>query len=167
MKGVCFLAVEQIQLLDLPDATILEASDAIVQVTLAGYGGIDILGVERFDTDARGRPVGSPGGGGFQGGVIVAAAFILYGLVFGADELRRRDPSVGVTVLGTATGLEARLVPERGYRLTEIPRVPLPRRPRRPQGRGCSRNTPTGVFTTPRPAATSPWPRSSAWCSRC
>lgn len=31
-------------------------------------------------------------GGGFQGGVIVAAAFILYGLVFGADELRRRVP---------------------------------------------------------------------------
>ena len=34
---------------------------------------------------------GGPGGG-FQGGVILAAAFILYGLVFGADELRRRIP---------------------------------------------------------------------------
>jgi len=33
-------------------------------------------------------------GGGFQGGVILAAAFILYGLVFGADELRRRIPPV-------------------------------------------------------------------------
>jgi multicomponent Na+:H+ antiporter subunit B len=32
-------------------------------------------------------------GGGFQGGVILAAAFILYGLVFGADELRRRIPT--------------------------------------------------------------------------
>lgn len=31
-------------------------------------------------------------GGGFQGGVILAAAFILYGVVFGADELRRRIP---------------------------------------------------------------------------
>jgi multicomponent Na+:H+ antiporter subunit B len=31
-------------------------------------------------------------GGGFQGGVIVAAGFILYGLVFGADELTRRIP---------------------------------------------------------------------------
>ena len=31
-------------------------------------------------------------GGGFQGGVILAAAFILYGLVFGAEELRRRVP---------------------------------------------------------------------------
>lgn len=46
-----------------------------------------------------------------------------------ADELRRRDPGTGITVLGTAAGLEARLVPARGYRLTEIPRVPLPRRP--------------------------------------
>ncbi len=31
-------------------------------------------------------------GGGFQGGVVVAAALILYGLVFGADELRRHIP---------------------------------------------------------------------------
>ena len=46
-----------------------------------------------------------------------------------ADELRRRDPATGITVLGTARGLEARLVPERGYPLVEIPRVPLPRRP--------------------------------------
>lgn len=33
-------------------------------------------------------------GGGFQGGVILAAAFILYGLVFGAHELRKRIPPV-------------------------------------------------------------------------
>ena len=33
-------------------------------------------------------------GGGFQGGVIVAAGFILYGLVFGANELVRRIPTV-------------------------------------------------------------------------
>ena len=46
-----------------------------------------------------------------------------------ADCLRRRDPEVVVTALGTATGLEARLVPERGYPLLEVPRVPLPRRP--------------------------------------
>jgi UDP-N-acetylglucosamine--N-acetylmuramyl-(pentapeptide) pyrophosphoryl-undecaprenol N-acetylglucosamine transferase len=32
-----------------------------------------------------------------------------------------------VTALGTSTGLEARLVPARGYELAEIPRVPLPR----------------------------------------
>ncbi len=33
-------------------------------------------------------------GGGFQGGVILAAGLILYGLVFGADELRQRIPTV-------------------------------------------------------------------------
>jgi multicomponent Na+:H+ antiporter subunit B len=33
-------------------------------------------------------------GGGFQGGVIVAAGFILYGLVFGADELSHRIPPI-------------------------------------------------------------------------
>lgn len=31
-------------------------------------------------------------GGGFQGGVILAAGFILYGLVFGAAKLRERVP---------------------------------------------------------------------------
>jgi UDP-N-acetylglucosamine--N-acetylmuramyl-(pentapeptide) pyrophosphoryl-undecaprenol N-acetylglucosamine transferase len=46
-----------------------------------------------------------------------------------ADALRRRDPAVRVTALGTATGLEARLVPARGYELRFVPRVPLPRRP--------------------------------------
>ncbi|HWO52632.1 MAG TPA: undecaprenyldiphospho-muramoylpentapeptide beta-N-acetylglucosaminyltransferase [Ornithinibacter sp.] len=46
-----------------------------------------------------------------------------------ADCLRRRDPEVSVTALGTATGLEARLVPERGYPLLEVPKVPFPRRP--------------------------------------
>lgn len=46
-----------------------------------------------------------------------------------ADCLRRRDPATGVLALGTAEGLEARLVPERGYRLALVPRVPLPRRP--------------------------------------
>ena len=32
-------------------------------------------------------------GGGFQGGVILAAAFILYGMVFGADALRAKVPN--------------------------------------------------------------------------
>lgn len=31
-------------------------------------------------------------GGGFQGGVILASAFILYGLIFGAEELERKIP---------------------------------------------------------------------------
>lgn len=46
-----------------------------------------------------------------------------------ADELRRRHPDATLTVLGTASGLEADLVPARGYPLHEVPRVPLPRRP--------------------------------------
>ncbi|MGN8246416.1 UDP-N-acetylmuramate--L-alanine ligase [Cellulomonas soli] len=46
-----------------------------------------------------------------------------------ADELVQRDPSIRVTVLGTATGLESRLVPEHGLPLAVVPRVPMPRRP--------------------------------------
>ena len=46
-----------------------------------------------------------------------------------ADELRRRHPRIRVTVLGTAQGLEAELVPAGGYPLVTMPRVPLPRRP--------------------------------------
>ncbi len=46
-----------------------------------------------------------------------------------ADALRRADPTVGVTALGTERGLETRLVPARGYDLELIPAVPLPRRP--------------------------------------
>ena len=46
-----------------------------------------------------------------------------------ADCLRRRNPDIAVTALGTAEGLEARLVPERGYDLATVPKVPLPRRP--------------------------------------
>jgi UDP-N-acetylglucosamine--N-acetylmuramyl-(pentapeptide) pyrophosphoryl-undecaprenol N-acetylglucosamine transferase len=45
-----------------------------------------------------------------------------------ADRLVADDPSTGILVLGTATGIESRLVPARGYQLHEIPRVPLPRR---------------------------------------
>ena len=46
-----------------------------------------------------------------------------------ADCLRRRDPDIRVTALGTEQGLEARLVPARGYELRTVPKVPLPRRP--------------------------------------
>ncbi|HET7900106.1 MAG TPA: undecaprenyldiphospho-muramoylpentapeptide beta-N-acetylglucosaminyltransferase [Candidatus Nanopelagicales bacterium] len=46
-----------------------------------------------------------------------------------ADCLRRHDPSVGITALGTERGLETRLVPERGYDLRLITATPMPRRP--------------------------------------
>ncbi len=48
-----------------------------------------------------------------------------------ADRLRERDPGAEILVLGTKEGLEARLVPERGYELLTIPRLPFPRRPNR------------------------------------
>ncbi|MGZ4617670.1 MAG: UDP-N-acetylglucosamine--N-acetylmuramyl-(pentapeptide) pyrophosphoryl-undecaprenol N-acetylglucosamine transferase [Frankiaceae bacterium] len=44
-----------------------------------------------------------------------------------ADALRAAHPDVVSTVLGTAEGPEAQLVPARGYALSTIPRVPLPR----------------------------------------
>ncbi|MGY1985848.1 undecaprenyldiphospho-muramoylpentapeptide beta-N-acetylglucosaminyltransferase [Blastococcus sp. SYSU DS0669] len=46
-----------------------------------------------------------------------------------ADALRRRDPALRLTCLGTARGMETRLVPARGYDLRLIPPVPLPRTP--------------------------------------
>ncbi len=59
-------------------------------------------------------------GGGTAGHVEPALAL--------ADAIRRALPDARVAALGTAAGLEARLVPARGYLLAEIPRVPLPRR---------------------------------------
>ncbi|MEG8177946.1 undecaprenyldiphospho-muramoylpentapeptide beta-N-acetylglucosaminyltransferase [Nocardia terpenica] len=46
-----------------------------------------------------------------------------------ADALRRLDPSIRITALGTRRGLETTLVPDRGYPLELIPPVPLPRKP--------------------------------------
>jgi UDP-N-acetylglucosamine--N-acetylmuramyl-(pentapeptide) pyrophosphoryl-undecaprenol N-acetylglucosamine transferase len=60
-------------------------------------------------------------GGGTAGHIEPALAL--------ADALRRNDPTVGITALGTSQGLETRLVPERGYELALIPKVALPRKP--------------------------------------
>ncbi|MEE6280245.1 undecaprenyldiphospho-muramoylpentapeptide beta-N-acetylglucosaminyltransferase [Georgenia sp. MJ170] len=46
-----------------------------------------------------------------------------------AAELAGRPDGATVTVLGTAAGLESRLVPAAGWPLEVVPRVPLPRRP--------------------------------------
>lgn len=48
-----------------------------------------------------------------------------------AHALERRDPEIRITVLGTATGLEERLVPAAGYALRMVDKVPFPRRPDR------------------------------------
>ncbi len=45
-----------------------------------------------------------------------------------ADALRALDPSIRITALGTARGLETRLVPDRGYDLELVTPVPLPRK---------------------------------------
>lgn len=60
-------------------------------------------------------------GGGTAGHVEPAMAV--------ADALTALDPQVRITALGTARGLETRLVPERGYHLELIQPVPLPRKP--------------------------------------
>lgn len=60
-------------------------------------------------------------GGGTAGHVEPAMAV--------ADALTALDPRIRITALGTARGLETRLVPERGYHLELITPVPLPRRP--------------------------------------
>ena len=46
-----------------------------------------------------------------------------------ADALRRLQPDVEITCLGTPRGLENKVVPEAGYPLELIPPVPLPRKP--------------------------------------
>jgi UDP-N-acetylglucosamine--N-acetylmuramyl-(pentapeptide) pyrophosphoryl-undecaprenol N-acetylglucosamine transferase len=58
-------------------------------------------------------------GGGTAGHIEPALAL--------ADALRRADPRIRITCLGTERGLETRLVPLRGYDLALIPAVPLPR----------------------------------------
>jgi len=45
-----------------------------------------------------------------------------------ADAIRATEPESQVWALGTAEGLESRLVPERGYELLTVPRLPFPRR---------------------------------------
>ena len=46
-----------------------------------------------------------------------------------ADLVSKLEADAEIVVLGTAEGLEARLVPERGYELQTIDRLPFPRRP--------------------------------------
>jgi len=45
-----------------------------------------------------------------------------------ADAIRRLDPQATITAIGTRRGLDATLIPERGYPLELIPPVPLPRK---------------------------------------
>lgn len=46
-----------------------------------------------------------------------------------AQAVVRREPSAKILAVGTASGMETRLVPQAGFELATIDRVPLPRRP--------------------------------------
>lgn len=48
-----------------------------------------------------------------------------------ADRIKLHEPTSSVLALGTAEGLESRLVPLRGYELVTVARLPFPRRPNR------------------------------------
>lgn len=50
-------------------------------------------------------------------------------LIATATELQALDPTVALTAVGTARGLEVTVVPAAGLRLELIPPVPMPRRP--------------------------------------
>ena len=86
-------------------------------------------GLERSDPGEvlAGRPDPDSGlsvvlaGGGTAGHIEPAMAV--------ADALVALHPGIRITALGTARGLETRLVPERGYDLRLITPVPLPRKP--------------------------------------
>ena len=89
------------------------------------------------DTHPTGAPEGAPSqsarsplrvllaGGGTAGHVnpLLATAAALRDPATGGDERAE------LLVLGTKEGLEDRLVPEAGYDLAYVPRVPMPRRP--------------------------------------
>lgn len=46
-----------------------------------------------------------------------------------ADAVRELDPDARIVAVGTASGMETRLVPEAGYDLEFVDRVPMPRKP--------------------------------------
>ncbi|MEO6793821.1 MAG: undecaprenyldiphospho-muramoylpentapeptide beta-N-acetylglucosaminyltransferase [Mycobacterium sp.] len=69
----------------------------------------------------RGAPISVVLAGGGTAGHVEPAMAV-------ADALRALNPDVRITALGTARGLETRLVPARGYHLELITPVPLPRK---------------------------------------
>ena len=80
---------------------------------VSGPGGADAL---PGDADALSIVLA---GGGTAGHIEPAMAV--------ADALIALDPALRITALGTARGLESRLIPDRGYPLRLVSAVPLPR----------------------------------------
>jgi len=75
------------------------------------------------DADSAAGPKGAVllAGGGTAGHVNPLLAV--------ADALAEAQPGIRLVALGTAEGLESRIVPAHGLELAVVPRVPLPRRP--------------------------------------
>jgi len=76
---------------------------------------------DSVSTPVSGAPISVVLAGGGTAGHVEPAMAV-------ADALRTLDPHVRITALGTARGLETRLVPARGYDLELITPVPLPRK---------------------------------------
>jgi UDP-N-acetylglucosamine--N-acetylmuramyl-(pentapeptide) pyrophosphoryl-undecaprenol N-acetylglucosamine transferase len=51
----------------------------------------------------------------------------IYPLLAFADCLRRHDPGIRITCVGSAKGLEGEIIPDRGYSLRQVPAYQLPR----------------------------------------
>ena len=87
---------------------------------------MSVFGVDggsgRSDPRTGGRTVSVVVAGGGTAGHIEPAMAV-------ADALSELQPGIRITALGTARGLETRLVPERGYALELVTPVPLPRKP--------------------------------------
>ena len=73
------------------------------------------------DSSQSARPLSVVLAGGGTAGHIEPALAV-------AEALRKAQPGIRVTALGTERGLETRLVPERGVDLSLIPAVPVPRK---------------------------------------
>lgn len=94
---------------------------------------VRVPGQERRGHSPRRRWVHQPDGRGDDRGISVVlagggTAGHVEPAMAVADALTAIDPGVRITALGTARGLETRLVPARGYQLELVTPVPLPRR---------------------------------------
>src|SRR5215467_14087723 len=80
-------------------------------------------------------PVSGTGAGGETGmgdlrSVVLAGGGTgghIYPLLAFADCLRRHDPDVRITCIGTTRGMESEIIPQRGYDLRHVPAYQLPR----------------------------------------
>ena len=79
-----------------------------------------------------------------------------------ADAMRSIDPQASISVVGTAVGLEHDLVPQAGYELDTIDKVPFPRRPNRAGRSGSPTRCTFASSRVLRPVPSYAVPRKSA-----